>query len=227
MPTTARYTLTEDRLAVRVSLPPAYPGTVTVDAVVLAGGRSSRLGGEPKAQLRIAGATLVEHAVAAASGCRQVVVVGDRMPGTLHARENPPFGGPGAGLAAGIRALDADRVLPPADRILVLACDVPNAARAVGVLLGSAFDGSDGLIAVDGEGRTQPLLALYSASALREAIDRPDLDGISMRSLLSDLRLETVAVPSGSTDDVDTWADVDRLGVERPAALNPSIERMA
>lgn len=198
---------------------------MTVDAVVLAGGRSSRLGGEPKAQLRVAGVSLVERAVAAASACRLIVVVGERMPGVRNAREDPPFGGPGAGLAAGIRALADGGATPPADRILVLACDVPHAAAAVGVLLATEWDGCDGLVAVDSGGRAQPLLAVYSASALRAAIDRPDLDGISMRALLSDLRLETVVVPAGSTDDVDTWPDVERLGVERPDVERLGVER--
>ncbi|MGO4494169.1 molybdenum cofactor guanylyltransferase, partial [Arthrobacter sp. 2YAF22_2] len=46
------------------------------DAVILAGGRSSRLGGVPKAQLRVDGATLLERSLQAASGARRTVVVG-------------------------------------------------------------------------------------------------------------------------------------------------------
>ncbi|MBL0705001.1 NTP transferase domain-containing protein [Sinomonas sp. JC656] len=46
------------------------------DAVVLAGGRASRLGGYPKPQLEYRGATLLEHALRAVARARTVVVVG-------------------------------------------------------------------------------------------------------------------------------------------------------
>ena len=207
----------------------AYPGTVAVDAVVLAGGRSARLGGEPKARLELGGSKLVERAVRAASACRQIVVVGDHVPGALFAREAPPFGGPAAGIAAGVRALSraADLVPHPdldldLDLILVLACDVPRAAGAVVELLAGCSrigsPGCDGLVAIDESGRAQPLLAIYSGAALRAATSRPDLHGLSVRALLTGLVTELVTVPSGSTDDVDTWDDANRLGIVAPAA---------
>ena len=175
----------------------------------------------------------MERAVRAASACRQIVVVGDHVPGALFAREAPPFGGPAAGIAAGVRALSraADLVAHPdldldLDLILVLACDVPRAAGAVVELLAGCSrigsPGCDGLVAIDESGRAQPLLAIYSGAALRAATSRPDLHGLSVRALLTGLVTELVTVPSGSTDDVDTWDDANRLGIVAPAARSTS-----
>ena len=70
------------------------------DTVVVAGGRSSRLGGAPKAQLSFEGSTLVAHTVAAVRLFGAVVVVGPEdprlPPDVLRAREDPPFSGPAA-----------------------------------------------------------------------------------------------------------------------------------
>ncbi|MFD1214070.1 molybdenum cofactor guanylyltransferase, partial [Arthrobacter sp. GCM10027362] len=46
------------------------------DAVVLAGGRSSRLGGVPKALLEFEGRTLLRRTLDALSGARRIAVVG-------------------------------------------------------------------------------------------------------------------------------------------------------
>ena len=51
------------------------------DAVILSGGRSSRLGGVPKSGLIYDGATLLERSLQAAGGAAAAVVVGPD-PGT-------------------------------------------------------------------------------------------------------------------------------------------------
>src|SRR5690606_5354922 len=119
------------------------------DAVVLAGGRARRLGGVPKPTLVLRGTTLEQHALAAAVGARRTVVVGPvpttPAPGhrwppgrdVVRTREDPPFGGPVAGLDAGLQALrrpaaaggaddadDGDSEHPP--WVLLLAVDVPH-----------------------------------------------------------------------------------------------------
>lgn len=110
--------------------------------MILAGGRSSRLGGVPKSRLMYDGATLLERALLAARGAAAVVVVGPD-PGTLPAgvlssREDPPFGGPAAAIAAGMAALDSHCGDARAAVTLVLACDMPRVDQAVAALL-SAF----------------------------------------------------------------------------------------
>lgn len=54
--------------------------------------------------------------------------------------EEPAFGGPVAGLAAGLAALPA---IESTDEVLVLACDLPGPAAAVAVL-DAALSGPEG-----------------------------------------------------------------------------------
>uniref|UniRef100_UPI0039EF6021 molybdenum cofactor guanylyltransferase n=1 Tax=Sinomonas sp. G460-2 TaxID=3393464 RepID=UPI0039EF6021 len=56
---------------------PEFGGAgLAFDAIVLAGGRSSRLGGYPKPRLVYEGVTLLDRALGAVSAARRVAVVG-------------------------------------------------------------------------------------------------------------------------------------------------------
>jgi molybdopterin-guanine dinucleotide biosynthesis protein A len=201
------------------------------DALILAGGRSVRLGGVPKQGLTYDGETLLRRSVAAAGGARAVVVVGpgagEAPAGTLSCREEPPFGGPAAAIAAGLAALEkAGGSRPPLT--LVLACDMPNVRQAVAALReGLCAAGPeaemDGVVAVSEDGRRQPLVGFYSTAALqrsaRELASNGALNNGSVRALLASLDLKPVAVPAGSTADVDTWDDAATLGVGGPDPL--------
>ena len=204
---------------------------VSLDALVLAGGRSSRLGGTDKAGVVVGQGTLLDHALTGAErvGARRTVVVGP--PGLVTApvlcvQETPAFGGPAAGVAAGLGVLTADWVL-------VLACDLPRAPDvalalrgALDELLdGAAADGRiedaegggfDGLCLQDAGGRVQWLAGIYRRAALDRAVaalagpDGLGLSGAPVGRLLGQLALRTVPDPAGVGADVDTWEDVDR-----------------
>lgn len=183
------------------------------DAVLLAGGRASRMGGIDKTALVAAGQALSDHAVAAAAGARTLVLVGLRdgrtaPSGVVQVREDPPFGGPVAGIAAGMAAVAA-----PAPWTLVLACDLVRPEAAAERLLRAAGDAgdTDGLVAVDEDGRRQPLLALYRSAALRAAVRAlGDPDGAAVRRLTADLQLVEVPLPDALCADVDEPADAAR-----------------
>ncbi|WP_298583212.1 molybdenum cofactor guanylyltransferase [uncultured Kocuria sp.] len=190
------------------------PGPAPVfHAVVLAGGRSARLGGRSKARLRRAGRTLLELTLDAVREAAGVVVVGPPDPsvpeGVLRTREDPPFSGPAAGIAAGLRALDR---LPGADWTMTLACDMPGVSRAVPLLLEAARTGPDaaGYVCVPPGGHRQPLAALYRSDVLRAAYAGQDAADRSVFSFVRDLPLRDVTVPQDATADVDTWDDVQR-----------------
>ncbi|MBF4576173.1 molybdenum cofactor guanylyltransferase [Frondihabitans sp. VKM Ac-2883] len=202
----------------------------TFDAVILAGGRASRLGGIDKTALVVDGSTLLERAVQAAAGAEQIVVVSARpgqvaQSGVLSVREEPPFSGPAAGLAAGLAALSLDphgSSLRSSTWVLVLAADVPRAVEAVvtlreGVVERSGQDDPDGYAAVDDSGHRQPLLALYRTGSLRAVVREHeaagDLDGLSLRRLLGPLRVVDVPVATALSADVDSPDDARRLGV--------------
>lgn len=202
-------------------------GTDPIDAVVLAGGRSSRLSGTDKSSLMVNGRTLLDRTVSAARAARRIAVVGDpaalgprpRDGRVLVTREEPAFGGPAAGIAAGLTVLADAAGDAPSAFTLVLACDMPAADGAVRSLLHALEPDSDGVIAVDDRGHRQPLAAVYSTSRLSAAVrEHGGLQGSSVRSLISAMRLVDVPVPPGATDDIDTWTDAARLGVRgRPA----------
>jgi molybdopterin-guanine dinucleotide biosynthesis protein A len=214
---------------------------VEFDAIILAGGRSSRLGGVPKAGLTYDGATLLTRSLRAAAAAGRIVVVGpdpgDLADGILTCREEPPFAGPAAAIAAGLSALAADHAGradagrnpaagnsagTPAPFTLVLACDMPRSAAAVSTLVAALAappggEAGDGVMAVSADGRKQPLAGFYSTAALqRSAADAArgrGLENASVFALLARLDVREVRVPPGSTDDVDTWDDATALGV--------------
>ena len=189
-----------------------------LDAVILMGGRAERLGGAAKGDLRVDGRTLLERVVEAAGAARDRVVVGEAGASLLPTevrvvREEPPFGGPAAAVAAGVRALAGD-----AGAVLLLAGDQPFVAAAIPPLLEALdrADDADGARAVDADGRAQHLTCVVRRAALEAAIaaasDGRSLDGVSMRRLLEPLRLVDVAVLPEATMDVDTWSDADAVG---------------
>lgn len=200
--------------------------TLPHDAVLLAGGRASRLGGVDKTALVADGTTLLDHALAAASGAAQVVLVGARPDAdrdgqaarlgpvaVVRTREDPPFAGPVAALAAGLAAVPTGSAWT-----LVLACDLVHPEPATALLLDAARATAprDGCIAVDEDGRRQPLLALYRTEALRDALDRlreasGGLEDLSMRRLLAALDLVEVPLPSVLCADIDSADDVEQL----------------
>jgi molybdopterin-guanine dinucleotide biosynthesis protein A len=217
------------------------PDVLEFDAVILAGGRSSRLGGRPKHRLTYDGATLLQRSLDAAGGAGAAVVVGPdpgHLPaGVINCREEPPFAGPAAAVAAGLAALARSGAGRPLT--LVLACDMPNVGTAVRALRealrlyglprarnapkhpDSGHDrqalGPDGVMAVSPDGRRQPLVGFYSTPALQRSMldleSRGALTNGSMTALLASLDVQLVTVPAGSTDDVDTWDDAAALGV--------------
>jgi molybdopterin-guanine dinucleotide biosynthesis protein A len=203
------------------------------DAVVLAGGRASRLGGFPKPTLRFGGATLLEHALGAVDQARAVAVVGPetsavvvqpppdgdgRLRWTL---ESPRFAGPVAALAAGLAALRQD----PAGRapwLALLAADLPRAREALAPLVAAAAaePRADVVLAEDDGGRAQPLLALYRRAPLERILAELDDDGgladRPLRHLVARLTVLPLRLPPGLADDVDTWPAAERWGIRRP-----------
>jgi molybdopterin-guanine dinucleotide biosynthesis protein A len=179
-----------------------------------------------KGAVPVAGRALLDRVLDAVSGAERVVVVGDGpVPaGVLLTREEPAYGGPAAGVVAGVRALraasgpeDPSAGMPvPAPVVLLLACDLPSAAAGVTLLMAAA-EGDGELADVDGwslaepDGRLQWLFGLYRVSALeRAAAGLGDPTDRSMGALLGGLRLRAVPAPASITTDIDTPEDLDR-----------------
>ncbi|TFD33462.1 hypothetical protein E3T49_01720 [Cryobacterium cryoconiti] len=216
-----------------------------MDLIVLAGGRARRLDGAVKPAVEVAGRTLLSRVLDARSLARHVVVVGPEearaaVPAGHRAEstwtlEDPPFGGPVAGIVAGLAALERVRVSAsdaPAGWVLVLACDLPWAADAARLLVPAATDPAlpasvDGLHLIDTGGRAQWLAGIYRQAPLGAAARRlgADAHGASMRALLAPLELRGVTDEGGTGADVDTWQDVERssalLTSTPPRSISP------
>ena len=180
--------------------------------MILTGGSGVRLGGVDKASIEVDGLTLLEHALAATAPAEEVVVVGRELPTTrpvTWTREDPPGGGPGAGLLAG---LDALAVRP--DLVCVLAVDMPRfSARTLSRLLdviSAEPVGTDAVCLVDDEHRKQWLAGIYRYDALTAArpASREAEHGLSIRRLMLPLRIVAVPAVAHEARDVDTWADL-------------------
>ncbi|WP_448070705.1 molybdenum cofactor guanylyltransferase [Georgenia yuyongxinii] len=192
----------------------------TFDAIVLAGGTARRLDGVSKPDVELGGRRLLDHALAATEGAGRVAVVAPdtvAVPdGVLRTLEDPPHGGPVAGIAAGLAALDGHPAggVAAAPLLLVLSCDVPFAAGAVPRLLAAATtSGHDGACLRDSSGYLQWLVGVYRTAALRARLDAlgTQLRGSSVRALTSHLTLATVRAQGREAADVDTWPDLDAL----------------
>lgn len=136
----------------------------------------------------------------------------------LRTREDPPFGGPVAGIDAGLRALEGRDDAAPL--VLVLAVDVPRAAAAVPRLrdaLGGSPDADGAHLATDAG--PQWLVGLYRRAPLRAALeavrdDAGSVHGLPVRRLVGQLACVEVRDDAGLSADVDSWDDVTRLEKE-------------
>lgn len=181
-------------------------GLDAYDAIVLAGGRGSRLGLLDKATLDVGDGPLLEGVLAAVADARNVVVVGPRrpLPVSVHqVREEPAFGGPAAAVVTGLRELSRD----PSRWTMVLACDLPLAREAVPLLLSGRRE--DGCVLADEGGRAQWVAGVYRTDALtRVAKDLGDPTDRPLRALLGPIDVRTVPAPGRVCEDVDTWDQV-------------------
>ncbi|WP_033285364.1 NTP transferase domain-containing protein [Streptomyces sp. NRRL F-525] len=190
--------------------PPDAAHDASYDAVVLAGGAARRLGGADKPGLRVGGRALLDRVLAACADAGTTVVVADPRPTARPvrwAREEPPGAGPVAALDAGLRHTTADVVVALSADLPFL--EVATVRRLLTVLRSS---GAEGALLTDADGRDQPLVAAYRASALRRELtaltsEQGALTGLPLRRLTAALDLTRVPDPVASFD-CDTWDDL-------------------
>jgi len=190
------------------------------DAVVLAGGRGTRLGGTDKPGLVVGGQTLLAAVVSAvtSAGADRIVVVGPERTGELstgaggqvsYAREDPPGRGPAAGLACGLDQVSASLVV-------LLAADLPflRPAHLTRLLTALAARPDPGAVLLDDSARPQWLVSAWETARLRGALDR--YRGSSLGGLLGPL--DPVLLPDETAaGEPPGWLDCDTAGDLRRA----------
>jgi molybdopterin-guanine dinucleotide biosynthesis protein A len=180
---------------------------VAIAAVVLCGGGSRRLAGRDKARESLAGTTVMDHLLDALPSDWPVVCVGEERATTRSVgwcRESPAGGGPVAGIAAGLEHL-RHQGQPDSGICVVLGGDMPFAAAALPTLVDAlnAQPGLGAVMAVDPDGRTQPLLAAYRTQVLRAALPS-EPGGARLVAVIDALATGTVECDARTTLDVDT-----------------------
>jgi molybdopterin-guanine dinucleotide biosynthesis protein A len=185
------------------------PPTAAWDAIVLAGGRGSRLGGVDKAGLEFEGETLLARTLRAVEGAGRVIVAGDPRPlpdGTVLVQEEPRFSGPAAAIGAAMAEVRAPYVF-------LSGCDHPYLSDAVDLLLDEAS--GDGAIAIDAGGRRQYLMSVLDTAALRASMAaQATLVDLSVRALMVPLELMEIPIPARAALDIDTWHDQEKALAE-------------
>lgn len=173
---------------------------------MLAGGSARRLDGASKPDIAVGGRSLLDRVLDAVMDAERVIVVGPRRPterAVRWVREDPPGTGPVAGIAAGLAAVEAAR-------LVVLAADLPRVAPAVPVLL-SALGDADVAVLTRAD-HSNYLAAAWRADALRAAITRLGApSGIAARKLYDAATVVDVPDVQDWGRDCDTWKDIRRV----------------
>lgn len=177
--------------------------------IVLTGGTGRRLGGADKASLDVTGESLLDHVLRSLPAAMPVIVSGDPIATCRDVefiREDPPGGGPAAGVAAAIS-------LVRTPLIGLLAVDMPWGAAPLGRALDElrTTSDADAVVTMGEDGRHQLLCSAWRTDALRTAVGTAgDLHDRPMRDLVALVRVRALATNEDDLDDIDTPDDLAR-----------------
>jgi len=165
----------------------------TWSAIVLSGGTNKRFGSDKSAAL-LHSVTLLDHVISFIPKEIKTVIVGK------YVFEEPPLGGPVAGIARGLQEVDTEYVA-------IAAVDMPYGSALFSQLLNAIS--ADAAMPVDADGFKQPLCGIYRRAALLSAIEKlGNPHGQSMRALCELLVIDEVHVDARALIDIDTPEDL-------------------
>lgn len=193
------------------------------DAIVLAGGGSTRLG-RNKLDEELGPRSVLQNLVASLETANMIVVVGTPatvdlaklLRATEHTDENlilvsehPPGSGPAMAIAAGARALaETTPDFPPDHATLVIGGDMPFAASAIPDLL-AALTETDIAVLTDSSNQPQYLASAWHRQTLLTAT-ATTTPGDSARSLFIHLDFQAVRDHTNASQDIDTEEDLTK-----------------
>lgn len=203
-------------------------------AIIVAGGHSSRMSATaprltpPKPLLQRIDAPgqprLIDLALNAARDAvgpnGMVVVVGPPVdvvadPAARVVREDPPFAGPAAAIAAGLREI-RDHAESTLSEVLILAADLVDPVAGVAALCQAVRRDPDAQAWVAyADGVMQPLLSVIRADAAQRVFF--GVVSGSVRAVLAQLNVVEVHVPRETTADVDDWGQANAHHIGSPS----------
>lgn len=188
---------------------------MNLTAIVLCGGRSTRMG-QDKSALRIGDETMLERIIRiAATVAGEVMVVGrrDQHGATVHdAIEDQ---GPLSGIAAGLAASTTDLNL-------VIACDMPLIRAAVLKRLVGEIGDHDACVAIV-DGHASALCGVYRSRIAGEA--RALLDSGERRVMRLLDRVQTKRVDAAAFRDIDPELETF-VSVDTPDKLDAALPKI-
>ena len=193
----------------------ATPDRDNLAVIILAGGRSQRMGGIDKSTISLNGTRLIDHLL---TGVQElgvdrdnVVIVSTKTlaEGITHTAEKPAFGGPLAGISAGISALPA-----AAGLVAILSVDAPDSWKLMPELSNALARNAerDAAIIKDSAGIANPLCSVWEVSKLRQSLaEIGDAHDKPARALVR--HSDWVGVDgTGCETDYDTLAELKARG---------------
>lgn len=175
--------------------------------VVLAGGKSSRMGRD-KALIEIDGRTLLDRALDLLDPhCTELLVIGEREKyghvGPFVIADEWPGKGPLGGIATAMRYASNDM-------LLVVACDMPHLTARLLELLKAQLGNATDAVVPRHAGFIEPLAAAYRRSAQPAFRRCVELDVLKMSDALSQVRTSYVdAEPGRNAWPVDLFRNIN------------------
>lgn len=195
---------------------------MSLRAIILTGGRSTRFGGRHKPAVEIEGISVLQRLVGALTEVEtthglslEITVAGSRegMPELGDAkivvvREDPPFTGPLAGIARGVEHFSKE----PDSTVLVLAGDLPFVTgAALWRLVETSRATQTVATPIDDSGYPQYLFAAWPERLLRRRLGALEtVENQPVRRLYADVTLAEVQLDERVFTDIDSPEDLAR-----------------
>lgn len=178
--------------------------------IVVAGGHGTRMGGVDKASVSVHGMRLVDRLIAQLPIDTEFVVVSPRELDLPTTSEEPPFGGPVAGIHAGYEYLT--NRFPGIELMAILPVDAPDSPHILPRLVEAMeIDAHADVALIKSEdGSLQNLCAVWRAEALAYALARlGNPRDKSVRKLLAHTTHILEVPGTGQERDYDTRQEAD------------------
>ncbi|MBL7945155.1 MAG: molybdenum cofactor guanylyltransferase [Flavobacteriales bacterium] len=180
--------------------------------VVLAGGRSSRMGRD-KALMDYQGRPLIQHAIDVLHPhVDELLIIGDPLlydrSGALAIADDAPGNGPLGGIVTALRYAWNERMI-------ILACDMPHVPARFLTLLKGALDEHHEAVVAQCDGRLEPLAAVYTRRCRHPFASQVQAGRLKMSDAIEQVRTRYVQICPGE----DGWPSDLFRNINAPSDL--------